>query len=148
MKQFLVPVVAFLALGTNALAAELTPDNLIGRYKVEGRAGLQKIYANFRVINGTEFELQRVYQDGRKDELCDGTFTLNKSLTWDETLTFLTAGKTFKGNFTCPSNRSRTVTFNIDFANKTTEDLERGTSVIVTSSMAPGMRVNAYVKKQ
>ncbi|MDD3022256.1 MAG: hypothetical protein PHX61_14970 [Alphaproteobacteria bacterium] len=129
-----------------AFSAELTPGNLIGKYKVEARAGFQKVYVNFRVLNTTEFEIQRIYSDGRVDESCNGTFGLNHSLFWD--FDVLANGKTFNGVFTCPSNRSKEMDFNIDFKNTTTDDLVRGTNVTVTSSMARGMRINAYVKKQ
>jgi hypothetical protein len=58
------------------------------------------------------------------------------------------AGKSFKGTFSCPSDRSRSNDFNINFGDKKMEDLEKGTNVTVTTSAAPGMRLNAYVKKQ
>lgn len=144
--KFILSSLIFLSLGPLAFSAELTPDNLVGKYKVEAKAGFQKIYVNFRVLNATEFEIQRTYSDGRVDESCNGTFGLNHSLFWD--LDILAGGKTFNGVFTCPSNRSKEMDFNIDFKNTTTEDLIRGTNVTVTSSLARGMRINAYVKKQ
>ncbi|WII73301.1 hypothetical protein QJS83_05385 [Bdellovibrio sp. 22V] len=147
MMKMLFSAALIVLAGSSAFAAELTPGNLIGRYRVEARAGFQKVYIKFRVINTKEFELQRTYPNGNVDELCNGTYNLNPTLFWDD-FALLAKGKTFKGTFTCPSNRSRVVTFNIDFQNKTTEDLARGTNVSVTSSMAPGMTLNAYVKKQ
>ena len=144
--KYVISTVLLLFVGTNAFAAELTPENLVGRYKVEAKAGFQKVYLNFRVINTTEFELQRTYPNGGKDEVCNGTYSLNDSgLFWDKEV--LAEGKSFKGVFTCPSNRSKKVDFNIDFKKTTTEDLARGTSVSVTSSLAPGVRLSAYVKK-
>ncbi|WP_374074670.1 hypothetical protein [Bdellovibrio bacteriovorus] len=131
---------------TQAFAAELSPGNLVGRYKVEAKAGFQRVYLNFRVVNTQEFEVQRTYPNGNADEVCNGTYNLNPSLFWEDII--LASGKTFKGVFTCPSNRSRSINFNIEFENKTTEDLVRGTSVTVTSSMAPGRRISVYVKKQ
>lgn len=148
MKKYFLATALIISAASTAWAAELTPGNLIGRYKVEARAGFQKVYANFRVVNTTEFEVQRTYSNGKVDEVCNGTFNLLKSMGWDEESLILAAKKSFKGTFTCPSDRSKEISFNIDFGTTTTEDLERGTNVTVTSSMAPGMRLNAYVKKQ
>ncbi|KYG68117.1 hypothetical protein AZI87_02325 [Bdellovibrio bacteriovorus] len=144
--KYLLTSALFLFIGSQALAADITPGNLIGKYKVEARAGFQKVYLNFRVVNTKEFELQRYYSNGNVDETCNGTFSLSPTLFWD--FKTFASGKMFKGVFTCPSNRSRTVDFNIDFSGKKTEDLVQGTTVTVTSSMARGMRINAYVKKQ
>lgn len=129
-----------------AQAAELNPGNLVGRYKVEAKAGFQKVYVNFRVLSTKEFEIQRTYPDGHSDETCNGTYGMSSNIFWD----FQTfgVGKVFNGTFTCPSNRSKEIQFSIDFQDKTTDDLIAGTSVTVTSSMARGIRLNAYVKKQ
>ncbi len=145
MKYLLSSVLILLTCSTS-LAAELTPGNIVGRYNVEARAGFQKVYLKFRVLNTREFEIQRTYPDGHSDESCNGTFTLNPTLYWD----FVTfgSGKIFSGVATCPSNRSKELDFNIDFKNTTTEDLVRGTNVTVTTSLARGIRINAYVKKQ
>ncbi|XGC80043.1 hypothetical protein ACES2L_11970 [Bdellovibrio bacteriovorus] len=143
MKSLLASALILLST-SQVFAAPITPENLIGRYKVEARAGFQKIYVNFRVVSEKEFELQRTYPDGRVDELCNGKYTINPTLLWTDFET-LAAGKTFNGLVSCPSDRSRTQSFNIDFNNKTTEDLVRGTNVTVE---ARGMRLSAYVKKQ
>lgn len=144
MKYFFTALV-FLCTCTQAFAAELTPENIIGQYGVTARVGFRNINLNFRVLSTTEFELQRVLSDGRKDQVCNGTYKLNPTLFWY--IDRLAPGKFFKGVFTCPDDRSREVDFNIDFTNKTTENLIKGTNVTVTSSMAAGMRVKAYVKK-
>lgn len=146
MGKLLCAVVVLMT-SITATAAEITPGNLVGRYTVEARVAFRKFYANVRIIDTKEFEIQRTYSDGAKDEVCNGTYSLAQAfyLTVDDVLA---AGKEFKGTFTCPSNRSKTMTFNIDFENKKMEDLQRGTQVSVTSSMAPGMRANAYLKKQ
>lgn len=130
-----------------ATAAEITPGNLVGRYTVEARVAFRKFYANVRILPNNEVELQRTYPDGAKDELCNGTYTLNSNFYLME-YDVLAAGKEFRGTFTCPSNRSKTMTFNIDFENKKMEDLQRGAQVSVTSSMAPGMTAKAYLKKR
>ncbi|AHZ85400.1 hypothetical protein predicted by Glimmer/Critica [Bdellovibrio bacteriovorus HD100] len=148
MKKYFLSAAMIFSAASPAWAAELTPGNLVGRYKVEARAGFQKVYANFRVVNTTEFEVQRTYPNGNVDEVCNGTFNLLSSVKWDEEFLMMAAKKSFKGSFTCPSDRSKEVSFNIDFGTTTTEDLARGTNVTVTSSIAPGMRLNAYVKKQ
>ncbi|MEK2646331.1 hypothetical protein [Bdellovibrio sp. BCCA] len=144
--KYLLSTALILFTCTQAFAAEITPGNLVGRYKVEAKAGFQRVYLNFRVVNTKEFELQRTYPDGHGDEVCNGTYSLSPSLFWEDII--LASGKTFQGVFSCPSNRSRSINFNIDFENKTTDDLSQGTSVTVTSSLAPGRRINAYVKKQ
>jgi len=149
IKRILFATVFPLALvfSSPSFADELTPDNLVGRYKVSARVGFQKIFVNFRVVDRNDFEIQRTYADGRTDEVCNGTYSLNRSLFWTDEIE-IAAGKEFKGKFTCPSDRSKTLDFDIDFKDTTTEDLEKGTTVTVTSSAARGMRVNAYVKKQ
>lgn len=145
MKSLIVSAL-FLFTCTQALATELTPENIIGHYGVSARVGFRSVNLNFKVLSTNEFELQRIYSDGRRDQVCNGTYKLNPTLFWH--MNKLTPGKFFKGVFTCPDDRSREVDFNIDFTNKTTEDLINGTNVTVTSSMAAGMRVKAYVKKQ
>jgi hypothetical protein len=142
----------FLSLGlgllvsTSALATEVTPENLIGRYKAEARVAFSRYYMNLRVVDTNDFEIQRTYPDGRKDEVCNGKYSVVASL-FRRDLQVL-AGKSFKGTFSCPSDRSRSNDFNINFGDKKMEDLEKGTNVTVTTSAAPGMRLNAYVKKQ
>lgn len=133
-------------ISTQVLAAELTPDNIVGQYKVSARSGFMTVYLNFNVLSDKEFEIQRTYASGRTDEVCNGNYHLNAQIFWD--LDSLGAGKIFKGVFTCPSNRSKSFDFNIDFKDKTTEDLTKGTIVTVTSSLAPGRSINAHVKKQ
>lgn len=145
MIKYFLPAV-FLFATSQVLATELTPANLVGRYNVEAQAGFQKIYVTVRVLNTSSFEFQRTYPDGQKDELCDGTYGLASSFIFDGAQP--RANKTFKGKMTCPSDRSKKIDFNILFHNTTLEDLIHGTNVIVTSSLAPGMQLNAYVKKQ
>ncbi len=111
----------------------------MGRYKIEARAGLQKNLCELSRRQYTRVRIaENLSQWQKVDQTCNGTFVLNSTLFWDEVV--VTAGKLFKGTFTCPDNRSRTVDFNVNFANKTTEDLAQGTNVIVSSSVAPGMR--------
>lgn len=146
MGRLLLSMSLILASASAWAATEITPDNLVGRYKAETRVGFQRYYINFRVIDGNDFEIQRAYADGRKDEMCNGTYTLANNLYYTET--GVMTAKTFRGTFTCPSDRSRKLAFNINFGNKSVEDLEKGTSVTVTTSAAPGMRLSTYVKKQ
>lgn len=129
-----------------ASAAELSPDNIIGQYKVSASVGFQKVYLNFHVIDRNAFEIQRVYPSGKQDEVCNGTYSMNTHIAWN--IASLAINKVFRGKFTCPSNRSKNIDFNIDFKNRTTEDLAKGTTVVVTSSLAPGYSINAHVKKQ
>ncbi len=42
MKYFLSSLLLFFISSAAAFAGELTPGNLVGRYKIEARAGLQK----------------------------------------------------------------------------------------------------------
>lgn len=144
-RLILSSVLLFFA-SSQVLAAELTPDNIVGRYKVSARAGFMKVYLNFNVLNDKEFEIQRVYTSGRTDEICKGSYDLNNHVFWD--FDSLGAGKIFKGVFTCASKPDKPVDFNIDFQDKTTEDLAKGTMVTVTSSLAPGRNISAHVKKQ
>ncbi|WP_413288708.1 hypothetical protein [Bdellovibrio sp. HCB337] len=145
MYRLILSSAFLLFFGSQVLAAELTPDNIIGNYKVSARAGFMKVYLNFNVVSAQEFEIQRVYTSGRKDEVCKGKFDLNSHVFWD--FDSLGAGKLFKGVFICPSKPDKPVDFNIDFKDKTTEDLAKGTNVTVTSSLAPGRNIQAHVKK-
>lgn len=133
--HYLIAIIFLLFSNVPALAEEISPENLVGQYKVEAKAGFQKVYLNFRVLNTRDFEIQRTYPDGHADETCNGTYVLGVS-------------KIFKGVFTCPSNRSKDIDFNVHLQNKKTEDLVQGTNVTVTTSMAPGMRINAYLKRE
>lgn len=146
MGKFLISMGLLMATATAVAATEITPDNLVGRYKAETRVGFQRYYVNLRVLDKNDFEIQRAYSDGRKDEMCNGSYSLGNTLLRTET--GIKAAKVFKGTFTCPSDRSRKLNFNINFGSKTVEDLEKGTSVTVTTSAAPGMRLSTYVKKQ
>lgn len=145
MKHLLSVFLIFLTY-VPAEAAELSPDTLIGRYKVEAKVLWQKVFLNFRVLNTEEFEVQRTYENGRVDEICNGTYNLNSRFVWRHPAPKVQ--NSFLGTFTCPSDRSRTMDLNIDFENKKTEDLVRGTTVTVTSSMAPGRKISAFVKRQ
>lgn len=145
MKKVVIMLSLGLLTSTSVWAKEITPETLIGRYKAEAKVAFTRYYLNMRVQDQNEFEIQRVYPDGRKDEVCNGKFTVAPSLFRRDTVVF--AGKSFRGKFTCPSDRSKTNDFNINFGDKKIEDLEKGTSVVVTTSAAPGMRLSTYVKK-
>lgn len=145
MKTLLLS--ALLLFAPNAFATEITPTTLIGLYKVEAKVLFQKFYGDFRVTNSTEFEFQRTYPDGKKDENCQGTYTLNNSY-FLITDSLLASGKTFKGLATCPSDRSKKMELSIDFEDTSVEDLVRGTTLKVRTSLGGGVRLNAYVKKQ
>jgi hypothetical protein len=148
MFRLILPAVLLLFTSTASLAANLTPGTMVGKYKVSAKAGFMKVYLNFNVIDSNEFEIQRTYSNGSADEVCNGKYSLNASVFWNYDVDTLAAGKVFKGTFTCPKNRQKVISFNIDFKNKTTEDLANGTSVTVTSSLAPGRSINAYVIKK
>lgn len=137
---------AVLFTSLSAMATDLTPSNIIGRYNVTARAMGQVAYIKFHVTSTKEFEIQRTYPDGHSDETCNGTYNLNNSFIMNE-YAILAASHTFNGVFTCPSDRSKKISFNIAFGNTTVEDLVKGTTVSVTTSMAP-ITLSAYVKKQ
>lgn len=145
MKYLLFTVIAFMS--SVGFAADLTPANLVGNYSVEAKVFFQRFYGTFRVLNTKEFDFQRTYPDGKKDEICTGSYTLNPSL-FLITDTMLASGKVFQGSATCPSDRSNKMTLTIEFEDTTTEDLVRGTTLKVRTSIGGGVRVNAYVKKQ
>jgi hypothetical protein len=128
-----------------AMAAPITTESLIGKYKVVAKVPFQTVNLNFHITSEKEFEIQRLDGDGKPEETCNGTYELGKSL-FQETELVAVEGDAFKGVFTCPSDRSKDVDFNIDFRNKTVEDLEKGTTVSVTTSLAP-MKIKATVKK-
>lgn len=146
MKKLLLLLSLGLLASTSSWATEITPGTLVGLYKAQAKVAFTRYYLNLRILDKDDFEIQRTYPDGRKDELCNGKFSVVASLFRRNQEVM--GGKSFKGTFTCPSDRSRRNDFNINFADKKIEDLEKGTNVIVTTSAAPGMRLSAYVKKQ
>jgi hypothetical protein len=148
MFRLILPAAFLLLASVTTFAADLTPGNMVGKYKVSARAGFVKVYMNFNVIDTNEFEVQRTYSNGTADEVCNGKYNLHASVFSKNEVETLASGKIFKGTFTCPKNRQKVISFNIDFKDKTTEDLARGTSVTVTSSLAPGRSINAYVIKK
>jgi len=144
---------------TAAFAAEITPSTLIGRYRVSARVGLARITLNFNVINAREFEVQRVHGSGQVDETCNGTYELAaqamggfNTLLGGELLSghgyrSVAASKIFRGEFTCPSNRSKTITLSVNFRNATTQRLARGTTVMVKTSLVPGRTILATMRR-
>lgn len=119
-------------LNSQANATPITHDNLVGHYKVQAFLPFQKILINFRVLNQNEFEIERLNRSGDPKETCNGSY--------------LTRSEIFKGRFSCPSNRSKEVDFDIDFRNKTFEDLLEGTQVTVVTSLMRG-KIKATVKR-
>lgn len=146
MKKVILSALLLMGIGWQSQAAELSPGNIVGRYKVSANVGFQKVYLKFRVVDTNEFEIQRVYASGKEEEICNGTYNLNAQVAWN--IANLATNKIFKGVFTCPSDRQKRVDFDINFKDRTTEDLVNGTTVTVTSSLAPGYTINAFVKKQ
>ena len=143
MIRRILSITVLSLLCTYANATEITPQTLIGHYDAKGNAGFQSFQIFFLVTSATEFELQRVYPDGHKGEMCNGTYRLSKNF-----LDITTAStKSFDGVFTCPSDRSKTTSFGIAFGKATLEDLIKGTTVDITTSLAPGMTLSAFVKR-
>lgn len=144
--KHLIMSACFLLMSAQAMATEITPQSIIGSYKVNAWVGFKKAYFNFKVLGTSEFEIQRYYPDGHKDQTCNGTYTMRSTLFVQ--MGALVQGKIFKGVFTCPDDRSKNVHFNIDYNDKNLEDLIQGTKVVLTSSLAPGIKINAFVKRQ
>lgn len=145
LRMILSAAFCFL-ISSQVFAEELTPNNIVGRYKVTARAGIIKVYLNFNVLNATDFEIQRVYAGGRTDEVCTGTYTMDQPLLfWN--LEALYETNVFKGAFSCPSNPSRQIDFNVYFKSLSVEDLNRGATVTVTTSLAPGRNIPAHIKR-
>jgi len=140
----LLALAASLVSGAQAVAGPITADSIVGRYAVEASVPFQKVKIDFKVINNKEFEITRLDKGGNPEETCNGTYELNASIDW--TPIVFADGVVFQGIFTCPSNRSKDIDFDIDFQNKTTEDLVRGTTVVVSTSLAP-TKIKATVKK-
>jgi hypothetical protein len=124
MVKVMFALTAFL-MSSTVFAATITADNIIGKYLVVASVPFQKVKINFRVLSNKDFEIEQLNHDGSPEETCNGTYEIQSA----ETL--------FKGVFNCPSNRSKDVDFDIDFKGKTTDDLVAGTSVTVTTSLAP-----------
>lgn len=146
MKTGILILLLSLLTTSSVWAKEITPDSLIGRYRAEARVAFTRYILNLRIVDRNDFEIQRVYANGSKDETCNGTYSLGPSFFVMNNQ--IMAGKSFRGTFTCPSDRSKDADFTIHFGDKKIEDLIKGTNVIVTSSAARGMRLKAYVKKQ
>lgn len=146
MIKLILTATCVMCLCGQTRAAELEPSTLVGQYDVQADMGMQKYYLDFRVLNTQEFEMQRVYSNGQKDELCTGNYRMDSEVLGN--LAMLAVGHVFKGIVSCPSNRSRQVDFSIDFKNKTTEDLVKGTTVGISTSLAPGYVINSYFKRR
>ncbi|MGZ3774091.1 MAG: hypothetical protein ACXVCY_08940 [Pseudobdellovibrionaceae bacterium] len=144
--KYLMSMALFLFVCNQALAAEITPENLPGKYFVNGRVAFKQINLAFKVLNDKEFEIQRLYADGRQDQICSGSYTLSPTLFWN--VNKFDHGKMFKGFFTCPNNRTQNFDFSIDFANKSIDNLIQGTNIIIKSTFAHGMKIKAYIKRQ
>lgn len=141
--RFVLPLI--LTFGSAlASATPLTPDNIIGRYKVDASYLGQHAYVKIHIVNNREFDITRYYPNGKEDPTCQGTYTFGSNAFIDEA-GFLAAGRVFKGVFTCPDDRSKRYDFNIDYKNTQLEDLIKGTTVSVTSSMAAGITLKAYL---
>ncbi|MGZ3772160.1 MAG: hypothetical protein ACXVCY_05705 [Pseudobdellovibrionaceae bacterium] len=143
MKHLLASTALVLACAP-AFATEITPTSLIGHYGLKAVVGATDIHLDIRVLSAKEFQLQRIHPDGKKDQLCDGTFTINPIQAGKDGKI---AGKIFKGLFTCPDNRTQQTTISLDLTKKTMEDLEKGTTVPMMSSLAPTERIKAFIKK-
>ncbi len=143
--KFLMTTLLGMLVSTQVFATEITPERLIGRYTADARVLFQKVHLRLRVLTTKQFQVQRVFSNGNVGEMCDGTFTMSPMAFLLEDI--FAPGQVFRGVATCPSNRSEDLTFNLQLVNKTMEDLEAGTNVSLTTSLAPG-RIDAYVKKQ
>ncbi|MGE5086345.1 MAG: hypothetical protein ACM3MG_08615 [Bacillota bacterium] len=143
MMRFVLPTVLTLA-SAFAWATPLTPDNILGRYKVDASYMFQHAYMKIHVLNNQEFDITRYYPNGKEDPTCQGTYSFGENVYLDEA-GFLAGGKIFKGVFTCPDDRSKQYDFNIDYKNTQLEDLIKGATVSVTSSLAPGVNLKAHV---
>lgn len=146
MNHFANVIFSFLifAAGSNAFATGISPGNILGRYDVNASAFFKKVRIDFKVINEKEFEIFQYDRDGKPEETCNGTYNIvqNKSLR----MGVATITTVLKGIFNCPSNRTKMIDFDLDFQNKSVEDIVTGTTVIITTSMAP-MKIKANVKK-
>ncbi|NUN05306.1 MAG: hypothetical protein HUU57_06055 [Bdellovibrio sp.] len=143
--KFLIVTFLGMLVSAQVFATEITPERLIGHYTADARVLFQKVHLRLRVLTTTQFQVQRIFPNGNAGEICDGTFTMTPLAFLFEDVVAM--GQTFRGIATCPSNRSENLTFNLQLVNKTMEDLEAGTNVSLTTSLAPG-RIDAYVKKQ
>ncbi|MGZ3773940.1 MAG: hypothetical protein ACXVCY_13570 [Pseudobdellovibrionaceae bacterium] len=143
MRQLLVTAALALTC-TQALATEITPANFVGNYDLTAKIGAADARLEIHIVNAKEFQLQSIHPDGKRDELCNGIYNITAtSVGKDERH----ASKIFKGTFTCPSNRTQQSTLNLDFTNKTMEDLAIGTTVPMMSSVAPTEIIKAFIKK-
>ena len=140
----MLTIIAGFVFGAQAIAAPISAESIVGRYAVDASVPFRKVKIDFKVVSNKEFEITQIDKDGKPEETCNGTYEISASLDW--TPVIFADGKMFKGVFTCPSDRSKDVDFDIDFQDKTTDDLVKGTQVIVTTSLAP-MKIKATVKK-
>ncbi|MGZ3769384.1 MAG: hypothetical protein ACXVCP_12070 [Bdellovibrio sp.] len=144
MKQLLVSALLLIA-STQVHATEVTSANLVGKYDLKAVVNVD-LHLHLRVLNDKEFQLQRIRHDGRSEKVCDGTYRIAP-----ETASKRDGSKVqrniFRGAFTCPDDRSRNQTLDIDFTNKTVESFRQGTMVPLTSSVAPTLRIRALMRR-
>lgn len=129
-----------------ARATEITHETLVGNYNIIAIEGPMRILLKMNVMDGSQFDIQRVYEDGTANELCKGSYTLkNQAETPFQRAPF---GNVFLGVFSCPSRPSSKASVSIEFKQATIEDLINGTQVTMTSSYFKNPFRKTYIQKQ
>lgn len=142
MKFMPVLLLPFLFI-SNALAADITAQNLVGRYRIDAKAFTKSAHFRLNVINASEFEIQRIFDD-HDGTVCNGSFKVEKeSRFWP-----FPDSMVFKGVGSCPDNRSRMMDFKVIFKNVAVENLRAGAAVQISSSLAAGITVGATMKQE
>ncbi len=143
MKFVLTLAVPFLITSQSFAAADITAQNLVGKYRIDAKAFTKSARFRLNVINANEFEVQRIFDD-HDGKICNGTFKIEKeSHHWP-----LKDAIVFKGVGSCPDDRSKVADFKINFKDQSIRDIQQGASVQVTSSMAAGITVNAKMQRE
>jgi hypothetical protein len=130
MRIFFILVMTFIGLtaGTRASAAEITKDNLVGFYVLEAKVLTKKMLFHLKVVSDTEFHVSSQDGDGNMGQWCNGPFTVTKE--WSSEKGSETI---IRSEFTCPDNRSKVSTLNLNLKSAQVRDLEKGAQVEITS---------------
>lgn len=131
-----------LLMAAPAFASDINAQNLQGVYRLDAHAFTKSATFRLRVLANSEFEVQRIFAD-HDGKICNGKYTVER----EKRIWPMKDATVFKGFGSCPDDRSKTADFKINFKDLSLKDISSGATVVVTSSMAAGMSVNAQMRR-
>jgi hypothetical protein len=130
VKQILTILALMFLFATSVMAADINPTNMVGSYRIEAKALGKIAVFLLHVLPENQCEVTREFSDGHLGKLCNGTYSLSKEGARGQDLYF-------RSVFTCPDDRSIDLILDLNLASAKVRDLEKGTSVQVSSKDLP-----------